>query len=120
MSNALAIIGYIAGIFGIVAVVASAFVVFKSNAAKATIEMQNENIKALFDKQRIQEQEIQELREQNLNLQAQLDVFKSVPLTQIAATQEETHSIITQGAKLIQTLADNQQLIMKHMDVRTS
>ena len=108
--DVLSYIGYIAGAFGIIAVIVSGYIVFRSSASKATIEVQEKNIRALFDTQAIQEREIQGLKERNDALQKELDVFKTVPLTQLVETQSDL-------TKLVGTIADNQKMIMQHLKV---
>ena len=96
--------------FALVAIVSVAYAVARSNYAKATIELQSQNIQALFDKQKIQGNEIQDMKLHNAKLQGELDTFKSVPLVQIARNQEDT-------TKLIKVIADNQKLIMQELKI---
>ena len=75
-----AFIGLIGGLIGVVGVLAFVIAYLKSSTAKNTIDIQNQNIQALFDKQKIQENEIQDLTLHNAKLQGEVDTFKSVPL----------------------------------------
>ena len=104
------IIGLVGGLIGIIGVLAFILAYLKGSTAKNTIDIQNQNIQALFDKQKIQENEIQDLKLHNAKLQGEVDTFKSVPLVQIAKNQADT-------TKLIKVIADNQQLIMQELKI---
>ena len=104
--------------FAVVAIVSVAYAVARSNYAKATIELQSQNIQALFDKQKIQENQIKELQMRNAKLEGELKSFKTVPLAQIAKMQTQTYEIISEGAKIVMTIAENQRDIMQEMNIR--
>lgn len=108
--EALSYIGYIAGAFGLVAVLASAVIIVRSTASKTTREIQSESIKALQENQVIQAGKIARLEAENVELKRELDVFKTVPLSQLVETQ-------TDLTKLVSVIADNQKLIMEHLRV---
>ena len=91
--EALSYIGYIAGAFGLVAVLASAVIIVRSTASKTTREIQADSIKALQENQAIQDRKIARLEAENVELKRELNVFKTVPLSQLVDTQ--TDHIVT-------------------------
>ena len=79
--NLLSVIGYVAGLFGIIAVVASAFVVYRSKSTQTTIETQNDLITALSQKVAFLEKEVETLKKEQ-------EVLKNIPLGELAETQK--------------------------------
>lgn len=102
--SVLALIGYIAGIFGLVAVVSSAFVVSRSAVIKQTVEGQTELIDTLKNIREEQKIEIEKLNNKHnesskaiANMQGQIDVLKNIPLKDIA---KDLSSIAGEMAKI--------------------
>ena len=104
--------------FALVAIVSVAYAVARSNYAKATIELQSQNIQALFDKQKIQENQIKELQMKNAKLEGELNSFKTVPLSQLAELQDKTFELLNERTDLILALVENQKIIMQAMDIK--
>lgn len=104
---ALGVLSATLSLFGIFAIV---YAYTRYSYAKTTIELQNSNIKALSDRQKIQEDEIKELQSENGRIKSELETFKSVPLSQLAESQ-------LQLAELTKVIAKNQQMIMRHLKV---
>ena len=109
------IIGYGAGVFGLIAVVTSAFIVVKGTTAKTTIDQQKELIDVLTASKAEQKSQISELTAQHIeamkaisNLQGQIDVLKSIPLVNIDTTLKEIvkfNKVLTESnAKILSTL----------------
>lgn len=91
--EALAIIGYIAGGFGLISVVAASVVIVKSTTAKTTIAQQNELIVVLTQSKNEQKEQIGVLQGQHAeamkaiaNMQGQIDILKNIPLVNIDTT----------------------------------
>lgn len=88
-------------IFAVVAIASVAYAVARSNYAKATIELQSQNIQALFDRQKIQDNQIKELQMRNAKLEGELESFKTIPLGQLAELQSKTYEILTERTRII-------------------
>lgn len=100
----LALIGYIAGGFGIIAVVSSAIVVSRSAVVRQTVEGQTELIDTLKNIRAEQKIEIDNLNAKHnesskaiANMQGQIDVLKNIPLKDIA---KDLSSIAGEMAKI--------------------
>ena len=103
--------------FAVVAIASVAYAVARSNYAKATIELQSQNIQALFDRQKIQDNQIKELQMRNAKLEGELKSFKTIPLAQIAELQSKTYDILTEMTRIIMDIVETQKLIMRAMKI---
>ena len=103
--------------FALVAIVSIAYAVAKSNYAKATIELQSQNIQALFDRQKIQDNQIKELQMRNAKLEGELESFKTIPLGQLAELQSKTYEILTERTRIIMNIVETQKLILRAMKI---
>ncbi len=113
--DALSLIGYIAGVFGLVSVVTASIIIVKSTTSKTTIEQQKELIAVLSQGKAEQNEKIVELQGQHAdamkaisNLQGQVDVLKNIPLVNIDGTLKEL-------AKFNKSIASSNELILKHL-----
>jgi hypothetical protein len=87
----LSLIGYIAGAFGLIAVVAAALVVTRSATSKQTIDSQKDLIDTLIKGKDEQKEQIADLLGKHIEstkaiagLQGQVDVLKNIPLKEIS------------------------------------
>ena len=78
--GSLSIIGYVAGLFGLIAVVASAFVVYRSTETKRTIETYKELNEALTRRVEFLEKRVEYLVKEQ-------EVLKNIPLKELSETQ---------------------------------
>lgn len=85
--GSLAIIGYIAGAFGLVATLAAAFIVFRSTISKTTISTLQDSNKALMERVEILEKSDKQKTKVISELQKEVDTFKNIPLKNLAITQ---------------------------------
>lgn len=116
----LSFIGYVAGVIGFVAVLASAFIVVRSSTTKTTIENQKELIKTLLLGKEEQKDQITDLMNKHIEavkataaLQGQVDVLRDVPLKKIS---DDMGSIVEEMKKLSQ----NQDAIAKALLLNVS
>lgn len=114
--DALSLIGYIAGAFGLVSVITASIVIVKSTTSKITIEQQKELISVLTQGKSEQNEKILELQGNHTEamkaisgLQGQVDVLKNIPLVNIDGTLKEL-------AKFNKSIAASNELILKHLD----
>lgn len=92
----LSLIGYIAGMFGLIAVIASAVVITRSTTTKTTIESQKELIDTLLLGKEEQKDQINDLMQKHIEsskaisgLQGQVDVLKDIPLREISGDMKK-------------------------------
>lgn len=114
----LALIGYIAGAFGLVAVVASALVVTRSATSKQTIDSQKDLIDTLIKGKDEQKAQISDLMGKHIEstkaiagLQGQVDVLKNIPLKEISGDLKSIsagmNSLSTSQKEIVQLLKAN-------------
>lgn len=109
----LSLIGYIAGAFGLIAVVASAIVVTRSATTRQTIDSQKELIDTLIKGKDEQKDQIADLLGKHIEstkaiagLQGQVDVLKNIPLKEISGDLKS----ISSG---MNSLSNNQKEIVE-------
>lgn len=127
----LALIGYVAGAFGLIATIVAAYLVTRSTTTKVTIESQKELIATLLAGKDEQKDQILQLHQKHAdsiqmigNLQGQLDILKDIPLKKIASDlnqlskdqkviAQETTKIASETGKTAKTQKDILDLMPK-------
>lgn len=112
------LIGYIAGAFGLIAVIASAMVVTKATTSRQTIDSQKDLIDTLIKGKDEQKGQIQDLHEKHIEstkaiagLQGQVDVLKNIPLKEISSDLKSIsvgmNSLSTNQKEIVELLKAN-------------
>lgn len=121
----LAVIGYIAGAFGLVSIIASSVVIVKATTSKTTIVQQNELINVLTQGKAEQKEQITTLQSQHAeamraiaNMQGQIDVLKNIPLVNIDSTLKEiakfNRNLSDSNTKILASLTDSADTLAKN------
>lgn len=88
---------------GIIGMAGFVFGFFRFSNYKETVQLQNDNIKALQDRDDLQQQEIDKLKTENKSLQLTIQEVKTIPLKEISMHMEKTNKalelIIKAGGK---------------------
>ena len=107
----LPIIGYIAGIFGLIAVVVAGYIVARSTATKTTIDNQKELITTLLQGKDELKDEVRILQEKDREkgtaistLQGQVEILRNIPLKDISTDMK---SISDTQLEILKILKNN-------------
>ena len=93
------IIAFVVALTGLVGVAAGTYAFFRYNSYKATVSLQNDNIKALQDQAEIHTRLLAEQGLQIVELKARNNVVESLPLKEIFKSLQQIHGDVLLLAK---------------------
>lgn len=131
MTIDLTFIGYTAGVFGLIAVLASAFVVYRSTITKTTISEQKGLIEILTHSRNESDKKVGRLEIESVSLskslhtmQGQIDLLKDIPLATIDLSLKELAKLNKEQAdsnyQILQTLKKTAKIDAEDRDVLTN